>query len=140
MDSIPWDLLAYSTIKKLNENGKEDIKEILCFDELSGNPSGGTINTLLNSYAFKRGRKNRLPFDPFHKIPGTDEQCTNKFYPRNQKYMAYNPKAKSWVGSWELADGNGCIVRRSNAILNYGSKVVYKECLLYPNFMTAFNE
>ena len=40
---------------------------------------------------------------------------------------------------WTLAYINAGIIKRSNALLNYGSKIVYKEAFLYPNFMAGFN-
>jgi len=40
---------------------------------------------------------------------------------------------------WALADGNAGIVKRSNALLNYSSKLVYNECMVYDNFFAGFN-
>lgn len=41
---------------------------------------------------------------------------------------------KQFMGNFALAAGNSCIVKKSNAILNYGSQVRYYEGLVQPNF------
>ena len=52
--------------------------------------------------------------------------------------MGYSDKIKKWVGNWMLADGNGNVVKRSNAVLDYGTKLIYREALIYPSFFTGF--
>ena len=39
-----------------------------------------------------------------------------------------------------MGPGNACMVKRSNAILNYNSKLLYKEAKLYPGFLAGFFE
>lgn len=43
------------------------------------------------------------------------------------------------MGNFALANGNSCIVKKSNCQLNYGTQVRYYEGLVYPNFFQAFN-
>jgi len=54
-------------------------------------------------------------------------------------FPGFNKKAKTWVGLMPLAGGNGCVVKRSNAILNYGKRVIYSESTANPNFMASYN-
>jgi hypothetical protein len=41
---------------------------------------------------------------------------------------------------WGLADGNAAIVKRSNALLEYSSKLKYFEAYKYTSFLHGFND
>lgn len=41
---------------------------------------------------------------------------------------------------WALAEGNACIVKRSNALLGYNENFRYYEAYEYTNFVHGFND
>ena len=67
-----------------------------------------------------------LKFDPLLKLP-SGEKSQNKFKEILQRFLGFNKKINQWVGMYALAAVNANIVRKSNAFLNYGENVIYKE-------------
>jgi short subunit dehydrogenase-like uncharacterized protein len=136
-DCIPWDLAVY----KLNEqiqrvSSSDELAEVTFFDELSGELSGGTLETIFTSLSGRKAVKNTLGFDPLMKTPEgvkSDSRLTAK----NQAWMGFNSMFKSWVGPFVMAMVMANCVRRSNAMNKYGGNVVYKEALVYPGFMAG---
>lgn len=118
-DSIPWDLLTLSIFNKMKKSHNQNLKRVDHYDYIRGGMSGGTFTTLQYSMA-NPPPKSKLGFDPLIKKIGENEKSTHKFRSVIQRFLGYNGVIKSFVGMWGLADGNAGIVKRSNALLNYG--------------------
>ena len=82
--------------------------------------------TLINSLE-NPPKKSTFAYDPLFKIPGKDQQSEVKMKTSISRYLGYSSKINSWIGLWFLADGNSCIVKRSNALANYGNNMLYRE-------------
>jgi hypothetical protein len=69
--------------------------------------------------------RSSLKFDPFLKtIQGNKSE--NKLVVKNQSLLGYSREFKHWVGPFVMAMVMANCVRRSNAVNNYNSKLVYK--------------
>jgi hypothetical protein len=69
--------------------------------------------------------KSSLGFDPLLKTV-TGDKSTTKIIPQNQSFLGYSSEYQSWVGPFVMAMVMANCVRRSNAVLNYTPKLVYK--------------
>jgi hypothetical protein len=100
--------------QKLKNSG-EELEKIDFTDDIPLTPSGGTLSTLQNSLDGPKAGGKRPEFDPLLKVIGENKKREIKHSARNQAFLGY--RNGKWIGSWFLADGNSCIVKRSNAIL-----------------------
>lgn len=121
----------------MKESHNQQLKKVEFFDYIKGAMSGGTFTTLQYSLA-NPPPKSKLGFDPLIKKIGTNDKSENKFRSVIQRFLGYSKINKTFVGMWGLADGNAGIVKRSNALLNYGDKMTYAESMVYPNFFAGF--
>ena len=55
--------------------------------------------------------------------------------------MAWSAKVKSWIAPFFMAEVNGNVVKRSNALLGYSSEKIltYSEVQVFPDAFAAFN-
>jgi len=82
--------------------------------------------------------RSSLKFDPFLKTL-LGNKSENKLIVKNQASLGYSSEYKHWVGPFVMAMVMANCIRRSNAVNNYSSKLVYKEALVFPNFFAGFN-
>jgi len=104
---------------------------------MDGGPSGGTLETIVELTTHPITEKSKLGFNPLDKIPGTNNKSGTKFTSSLQFLLGYSSVHSAWVGFFPMSVGNLEIVRRSNAILNYG-ELHYEEGLVYKNFFKGF--
>jgi len=130
-DSVPWDLMTLVLTKKLMEMGGGELKRIDFWDDIQSAPSGGTIET---AFELRYGAKPKTPevvkalgYDPLLKPAGT-ASTASEF-----GLKAQNIGTIQLSGSGDprimffMAGVNAAVVKRSNALLGYGSKPVYCE-------------
>jgi short subunit dehydrogenase-like uncharacterized protein len=122
-DCIPWDLSTYILAKKLKEKG-EQLVEIDFTDALKGRPSGGTLETVLESPAGGYKTKNST----FRAWRRSDDGSESPYRLTNASHFRpYVSKTNQWTGFFVMSMVNGKVVERSNVLNGYGRKVVYKE-------------
>lgn len=134
-DCVPWDLAVFKCAKALREKG-DTIKEVRIYDEINSAPSGGTLETVFHTLADRVKYKSLLGFDPLLKTVA-GEKSQNKIVVKNQTSLGYRKEQRRWVGPFVMADVMSNCIRRSNALNNYSSKLVYNEALVYANFTGA---
>jgi short subunit dehydrogenase-like uncharacterized protein len=79
-----------------------------------------------------------LGYDPMVKdLVGA--KSLNTFITENTKFLGYSDEYKSWIGPFLMAAVMANCIRRSNAINNYGSKLKYRESVVYSSFMAGFS-
>lgn len=139
-DCIPWDLLVLECSKFLRKKG-ETLDRISFYDEINASASGGTMDTVFHSLGSRVKYTSQLGFDPLMKTaaPGPDHQpSTNRVISKTQQWLGYSKEYGAWVGPFVMAMVMCNCVRRSNALNNYSSKLVYKEAAVYPSFMAGY--
>jgi short subunit dehydrogenase-like uncharacterized protein len=136
-DSVPWDLSALLLAQKLREKG-EDLAEIRFYDEVRGSASGGTLATVFNSLSHRAQYKADIGFDPLlRRLDGT--KSSTRVVTANQGLLAYSREHGAWIGPFVMASVNVNYVRRSNALLDFSPKLVYREAAVYSNFFAGFS-
>jgi len=151
-DCVPFDIMLYKLNQKLNENKKAEIQSLEIWDDgIFGGLSGGTVNSLMNSFSTKTDQKSSnksISFDPLNKLPnnrredGTietfDQPRGNKCINLSKKMMHYDNTIKKWCGfNWIILQ-NFRMIQRTNNLLNYSPKLTYNEKIVYPGFMVGF--
>jgi len=134
LDSVPWDICTLQIVNKLKEKG-ESLTEIEIFDELRASMSGGTLETIL--LAINHPKKQTLPFDTLL-TDKNGKKSENRVENKGPMFIRWSNTFKKWVTPFIMASTNSGVVRRSNAVLDYSKKIVYKEAQAHCNFMTAF--
>eukprot|EP00053_Salpingoeca_punica_P009205 m.82470 g.82470 ORF g.82470 m.82470 type:complete len:484 (+) comp14920_c0_seq1:129-1580(+) len=136
-DCVPWDLAVYKLAEKIRAvNPSDELKEVALYDEIFGELSGGTLQTIFTSLFDRKPAPAALGFDPLIK-DADGKRSENKLSAKNQKFLGYNQQFKSWVGPFVMAMVMANCVRRSNAVNGYGRNVTYKEALVYPGLMAG---
>jgi len=106
---------------------------------MDGAASGGTLETIIEHASHPLlFVKSTLGFNPLLKMPGTNNESKNVFTSSLQWLLSYSSIHSAWVGFMPGALCNLEIVRRSNAILNFGENFHYEESLVYKNFFEGF--
>ena len=145
-DCIPWDLLVLECSKHLKKKG-ERLDSISFYDEINAGPSGGTMDTVFHSLGNRTKYKSQLGFDPLQKstAPASLENgverhspSSNKVISKTQQWLSYSKEFKAWTGPFIMSMVMCNCVRRSNALNNYNSKLVYREAAVYPSFMAGY--
>lgn len=136
-DSVPWDLCTLMLSKKLKENDDE-LKEVKFFDDISSSPSGGTLETMVGIMSGKdTSEKKKTAYDPLLRDQ-KGEKSTSSLKAENvfplERADRFNFAAR---GFFVMAGVNANTVKRSNALLNYGSHVTYSEGLGFPSYTAA---
>lgn len=125
-DSIPSDLgvlLLHRALGKLS-------RATYVVEAMKGGFSGGTFASLLN--ALEEGRTNRarrrLMADPYALSPDRSKE-PDLGNERDLATYEYDPFVGRWVAPFVMASVNTRVVRRSNALLDYGygTKLRYRE-------------
>lgn len=130
-DSIPWDLSVLMLSKKLAER-EDELVSVDFFDDINGNISGGTLETMFAD----EGTQRTWAFDPLlRKIDGSKSQ--QKFKPDNVSLLRLERWSDFTVRtSFFMADINADVVKRSNALLGYGD-LTYSEGLGFKGIGSA---
>jgi short subunit dehydrogenase-like uncharacterized protein len=126
-DSIPSDLGVLLLHAETGDLGPTE----LVVAALRGGFSGGTLASMKGQIdeatADRQARK--IVFDPY--ALGGDGPRE-----RDLRKVTRNPK-HGWIGPFVMATYNTRVVRRSHALLNYGSGFRYREIARYPNPLMA---
>ena len=112
--------------EKLNEAG-DTLKKVQNFDEIISAASGGTIETLYNSFTLPRKKKSKLGYDPLFKLNGSQERSEYKIKNRLPRFLGYSSLKKCFTLPFAMAMVNVEIVKRSNALLGYAKDFSYEE-------------
>jgi short subunit dehydrogenase-like uncharacterized protein len=145
-DCIPWDLLVLECSKHLKKKG-ERLETISFYDEINAGPSGGTMDTVFHSLGNRVKYHSQLGFDPLMKTAApstvqdgveTHTPSTNKVISKTAQWLSYSKEFGAWTGPFVMAMVMCNCVRRSNALNNYSTKLVYKEASVYPSFMAGY--
>ncbi|KRX06986.1 hypothetical protein PPERSA_07149 [Pseudocohnilembus persalinus] len=131
-DCIPWDILTMKMVEQAKKNfPQEEIKIVQHVDFMNGGVSGGTFTTL--QYSLTNPIKtSSLGYDPLQKAIGEDKKIEKK-HTSSFPFIGYEKKIRKFVGKFFNAQVNSAIIKRSNILLNYSDKLVYKESLVYNN-------
>lgn len=138
-DCIPWDMCAMLLSEKLKEKSEhsdEELKSVEFLNLLSGGFSGGTLATLV--YSLTGPKATRYDFDPLYTMPD-GSKSSSKTKSKISSSMGYSKDGKTWYGFNPLSPANMDCVLRSNALLNYGSRITYKEQMTQNSFPEALN-
>lgn len=133
-DCIPWDLLVLELSKKMKQS-QDTIAEVHFYDEIRSDPSGGTMDTVFHATGNRIKYKAVCGFDPLVK---TDlGQSANKLIAKNTSMLSYSAERRKWIGPFFMAMVMANCVRRSNAINNYSTKLVYKEGMVFASLIAG---
>jgi len=123
-DSVPWDLTAFMLAKKLKEEKGEEVKSFEMVDAVRGKPSGGTLESVLESPT--------TPYKPIHgnfsPLRRSDDGTESPFKTRDRsKLLPTKASTNQWGGPFIMSIVNSKVVERSNALNGYGKDVSYME-------------
>ncbi|KAJ1415215.1 Saccharopine dehydrogenase-domain-containing protein [Ochromonadaceae sp. CCMP2298] len=135
-DCVPWDLVVSSLSQALKKKG-ESLVEVSFYDEINSAPSGGTMDTVFHSLGNRVKYISKLGFDPLLKS-ALGSQSSNRLVSKTQSVLGWSKEYKAWVGPFVMAMVMANCVRRSNALNNYSSRLVYREAAVYPSFMAGY--
>jgi len=140
-DSIPWDLTVMMLAKKIKADGGSELGRVDLWDENCLEFSGGSVQTVID-HAKKPERSDAekaLGYDALLKAP-TDSGETSQFSTKVkniatvERGTADGPSRAFFI----MADCNGHAVKRSNALLGYGSNVEYCEGKSFESVFSAW--
>lgn len=140
-DCVPWDLMTMMLANKIKENNRESLVRVDMYDKIKSKPSGGTIETAME-IMFGKGGKGRsvasksLGFDPFLKQRGSTGPSEFNVTAKNVTSVAREP-GQEWRSMFVMAGVNANAVKRSNALNQYGNKLVYSEGLSFSSLFSA---
>jgi short subunit dehydrogenase-like uncharacterized protein len=140
-DSVPWDLTVCMINQELKKKG-ESTNKVECYDDIRGAPSGGTLATVASmidgGFRSRWIHKQRLAFNPWLQTSAgskslTKTKISNPFFP------IFSHELKKWQAFFVMAEVNGKVAQRSNALLGYNpdGTLVYSEGQVFPDFWTA---
>lgn len=141
-DSVPWDLACLLLREKLAQKG-ETLVRTDHFNEGKSSFSGGTLKSFvlkLDGHVTKDAQK--LPFDPLmaeYSDSGELIKSASKTRIKSDLMMGKDKLTPGWTGVSLIGFGNARVVSRSNAVLHYDDKFVYREAAVMPHFVNAFN-
>jgi short subunit dehydrogenase-like uncharacterized protein len=97
------------------------------------------MDTVFHSLGNRVKYTSSLGFDPLLKTSSErPEASPNRLTSQNAQYLSYSKEFGAWTGPFVMAMVMCNCVRRSNALNNYNSKLVYKEAAVYPSFMAGY--
>ena len=133
-DSIPSDLgCLFLQNHAIQSNGKPCTHVKLFVEKIKGGVSGGTVASMIAIIKRVKDKKiKKLLFNPFALYPeGTPPGPKQPW----QKKTQWDEIMHCWISPFIMAQFNSCIVRRSNALLNfkYGRDFLYDEVIMLPN-------
>jgi len=130
-DSIPWDLSTYMLAKNLSENHNTKLARVDFYDDIVGEPSGGTLETAFDIMFGKKPTKSpqqrALGYDPLLRL-SNGQASTSGTNLKNVSTVSFSQDvSKPNRIMFMMSSVNGNAVKRSNALNGYGEKVVYCE-------------
>jgi len=139
-DCIPWDLTVFKLEEALPKG--EYLVSVDCLDELVGDFSGGTAETIMLSTSGQAMPPPKHDFNPLCMLPdGTKSDCTSSLEPLLlvKKSAPINGRlASTYSAFFVMSVVNADIVKRSTALRQISKNVVYRESAAFPDFKTAF--
>jgi len=105
-DCVPWDLLTQASYKYIQDkDSTEKLTTIKYFDEMKGEPSGGTLESILEivSDVSAMLKTSELGFDPLLKKYGSKEKSSSSTSNGLQMILNYSFTHSAWVGFMPLA-------------------------------------
>lgn len=140
-DCVPWDLTTQACAKKLIEkNCNESVRHIQFFDEVREEASGGTWASVFHALGNRVSFKSKLGFDPLLKKntqTGATKASSN-IVVKNTNYLKHSKEYNAWLVPFVMASVNANCVRRSNALLDFGTQVTYEEGMVAGSFFEGF--
>ena len=138
-DSIPSDLgCLFLQNQAIQSNGKPCTYIKLYVERLKGGVSGGTVASMIAIIKQVKDEKiKRVLFNPFALYPeGTPPGPKQPW----QKKIQWDEALNCWTSPFIMAQFNCCIVRRSNALLDfkYDRDFLYEEVITLPNKKLAY--
>ena len=138
-DSIPSDLgCLFLQNHAIQSNGKPCTQVKLFVEKIKGGVSGGTVASMIAIIKRVKDKKiKKLLFNPFALYPeGTSPGPKQPW----QKKTQWDKDMNCWTSPFIMAQFNSCIVRRSNALLNfkYNPDFLYEEIITLPNNKLAY--
>ena len=133
-DSIPSDLGCLFLQNYAIQNIGSPCSSIkLYVDKIKGGVSGGTVFSMIEIIKRSTDKKIRkILFNPYALYPEKIEKGPKQPW---QKKTQWDETVHCWISPFIMAQFNSCIVRRSNALLNfkYGRDFLYDEVIMLPN-------
>jgi len=136
-DSVPWDLSTAKLADVLKAECKDDLISVQFFDESMGKPSGGTLATACLAI----DRMDQMPkydYDPFYQVTGKRSPFKTKV--NNPQFVVQCSDGHfkdRWTAPFVMADVNGAVVKRSNALRGMASVLKYQESMTQHDFKNA---
>ena len=139
-DCVPWDL----TVMKLEEAlpDGEELETVDCLNEVVGDVSGGTAETMMLATSGQGMPPPKFPFNPLLMLPdGSMSDCTATWQPSLlvKKSAPINGRLASTYSAYAVMSVvNADIVMRSAALRRTSKNITYREFSVLPDFKTAF--
>jgi short subunit dehydrogenase-like uncharacterized protein len=140
-DSIPFDLGVLVLREKVREDGAGDLEDTTSMVVgLKGSASGGTVASLLGQLDEAKGNseRGRLMVDPYALSPKRDAE-PDLGDESDLRMVKRDADTGAWLAPFVMAAINTRVVRRSNALQDwgYGRKFKYREVMAFRNGPTA---
>eukprot|EP00929_Paragymnodinium_shiwhaense_P092146 TRINITY_DN5201_c0_g1_i1.p1 TRINITY_DN5201_c0_g1~~TRINITY_DN5201_c0_g1_i1.p1 ORF type:complete len:403 (-),score=77.62 TRINITY_DN5201_c0_g1_i1:381-1589(-) len=144
-DSLPWDIMAFKLAQKLKEGHENsELARVEFWDDINGGVSGGTVETAAGIISSSGTKKNsdevkNLGFDPLLKLQsgGASDYKLSAQNVAGVEFADASKKHSAARSLFFMAGVNANAVKRSNALLKYGKKVVYREGQEHPSALKA---
>ncbi|MDB4937172.1 MAG: hypothetical protein JWP87_4144 [Labilithrix sp.] len=133
-DSIPSDLGVHLVWDEARKHGGSLSWTKGFVGEMSGTASGGTAATMLAivEEATRDPEVRRLLGNPHALDPEVPRGRTRDPFEADPKGVAFDEDIHGWTAPFVMSTINTRIVRRSNALLHYGSDFRYREAMSLP--------
>lgn len=139
-DSVPWDVTVMKLEEALPEG--EELVSVDCLNEVVGDFSGGTVETMMLSTSGQAIPRPKYGFNPLVMLPdGTKSSFTATYEPTLlvKKCPSISGRfASTYSAFFVMSIVNADIVKRSTALRQVSKNVLYRESLALPDFKTAF--
>lgn len=131
-DSVPSDLGVFFLQDMARQRFGKPCSQIrMRVKAMRGGASGGTIASMLNAMAEGKADRDvaRIIVSPYSLNPTNEQQGPDR---RDQTGPVYDEDLDAWTAPFVMAGINTKIVRRSNALMNYGygREFRYEEAML----------
>ncbi|KAJ9443474.1 hypothetical protein DIPPA_55979 [Diplonema papillatum] len=125
-DCVPWDLMVMLSAAKLKSEFGSDLEKVEMYDRIRSAPSGGTLATAFSLVYAESKYEPSVNYNPMLITHKREKGwATTSFTGLNS--VAYSSLEKAWTTMFVMARVNFEVVRRSNALSNYGEKLSYYE-------------
>ncbi|KAJ9456167.1 putative trans-acting enoyl reductase, partial [Diplonema papillatum] len=135
-DCVPWDLMVMLAAKKLKSEFGSDLEKIEMYDRLVSAPSGGTLATVFSLVYAESKYEPSVSYNPMIMTHKHEKGWAHTAF-TGLKSVAYSSVEKAWTTMFVMARANLEVVRRSNALNNYGEKLSYYEAQVHSSMPVA---